>query len=536
MFYSYGGEDNDNPLVIDQTARTNSEITPNMPTWSGNNPQIIKIMGTHHKTGTLLLSLILKDIHKIIHPRSRQLPIVDKIYPDMHKEDKRDSIIDLTNINITNQILLNGTKDRGQQQRSLFTIANNNSRLENDIIMGYFGPLEKQDSQVPFSFRDLRCIYEESENPHKAHYDDIAAVFALGIGKDNEKVLDELTDEEDGISESTNSNTPPNYSSYRLVHVVRDPIDVVVSAYLFHKSGPPFYAENWLFEQNKIEHFGKILQPQDDYKINPSSCTISKMVQTKEDFFLPILYREKERIKEAIEELSPFKDTDLFLSYRTVGEEKQMLTAESVAIDKLIEDAIRIIALGQTKDIEDNNKEETETLLREEMRISWFEILNCLDDEEGIHAEAEFQNYFGAISTMYTATDYYNKVFTKKEEKYPGYILLSSPKQTEVQTQEDQSMVLTVKYEEIMRRFDETFYKIFDFLGSFTEEELQIIIKVCQKHDLSRQSKEELNANVHVTSFKDTNSQIKNQLRELVINYSEKHEDFRSRRRTIGYY
>ena len=105
MFYNYGGEDNDNPIVIDQTTRTNSEIIPNISIWSGKNPESIKIMGTHHKTGTLLLSLILKDIHKIIHPRSRQLPIVDKIYPDMHKEDKRDSIIDLTNINITNRIL-----------------------------------------------------------------------------------------------------------------------------------------------------------------------------------------------------------------------------------------------------------------------------------------------------------------------------------------------------------------------------------------------------------------------------------------------
>ena len=624
ILYNSSEEDNDNKAILDAASKSGSGSYSEINQFAsisssskdlfarpGKNPQTIKIMGTHHKTGTLLLSLVLKDIHKIIHPTPvpQFLPNSkeDKNGRRLMEEDIEDTEdgdlitrMESTILRTINQNILDGqtttttttttaTRAKGQNQnidqkqnerkrRALFSIGNTNGRFDDDIIMGYFGPLEKQNSKIPFSFRDLRSLYEESENPHKTNSIDIADVFELGTGKNDTKILEGLAYTEENmiiggdrsllpIDQDGSINT--EYTSYRLVHAVRDPVDVIVSAYLFHKSGPPFYAENWLFEQNNIDHFGKILQPQDDYKIQPSSCSLSKMVETKEKYFLPVLYREKERLEEAIEELKAYKDTDLFLSYRTVGEEKKILTEESISIDNLIEDAKKIIAMGSRRSLnlaEDQNEEKEENQnppskheeegqstkrrkndnieesisqkveenqLREQMRLSWFEILNCLDDEEGINAEAEFQTYFGAVSTMYAATDYLNKIFTKKEKQKDGSTLLSSPK--EGTKEGDESMILTVKYEHIMENFDESFYNMFDFLGAFTEEELQIIVKASQKHDLSRQNKEELNANVHVTSFKDTNNRIKEQLRELVINYSEKHADFHNRRRTIGY-
>ena len=147
-----------------------------------------------------------------------------------------------------------------------------------------------------------------------------------------------------------------------------------------------------------------------------------------------------------------------------------------------------------------------------------------------------------------------------------------------------------------MTNFDATIYQLFYFLGAFTAKELDQIVKVCQKHDLSRQSAEvsiyisisiylstciftylssyvslyisiyiylwiylsidvsiyppislythldfsipikERGKNSHQTSFKEENVHLKHQLRELVIDYAERHDEFRRRRRVIGYY
>merc|ERR1712070_920832 len=116
--------------------------------------------------------------------------------------------------------------------------------------------------------------------------------------------------------------------------------------------------EGWLYEQHKIHHFGKVLELEEIFTlevreeidteieeeeeqqeeeeaeeragvgVRPSSsssssrCTFAKMIYVKEDFYLPILMEERERLQKAFLKLEDYNDNDHYSSSvdRTVRE------------------------------------------------------------------------------------------------------------------------------------------------------------------------------------------------------------------------
>ena len=65
------------------------------------------------------------------------------------------------------------------------------------------------------------------------------------------------------------------------------------------------------------------------------------------------------------------------------------------------------------------------------------------------------------------------------------------------------SNILEVKFEQLMRRYDDTFYSIFSHLG-FSETDISACLEITAKHDLNRKPVEEIQQMDHVSSTQHT--------------------------------
>jgi hypothetical protein len=244
-------------------------------------------------------------------------------------------------------------------------------------MMGYFGNAES--TEAPFAFYYCDHLYADTWNKTDSNSPDH---------------LPKLVD---------------NHQFFKghilFAHLVRDPLELVISAYLYHHGGPPDWQEVWLYEQHPLSNYASVL--------TNSSC-----------------------------------DTT-----------------------------------GKTE-------------------MSWYDVLQCLNQEEGLLAEAVFQTYFGALPSMVAAV--------KNIHQRPN------------------AKVLQLGLEEFQENFDGAVQSMFDFFN-FPKSEVRKIVDGCAPYDLKRQSKEEKAWNEHVTTGKFD----KTKLREIMSRYQD--PAFLEARKVLGY-
>ena len=252
------------------------------------------IVGTHHKTGTALMALVLREafaVHKGLTGKS------------------------------------------------------------SGVMMGYFGNAET--AGAPFAFYYCDHLYADTWNKTDSSSPDH---------------LPKLVDNHQFFK-----------GHYKFAHLVRDPLELVISAYLYHHGGPPDWQEVWLYEQHPISNYQTVLQN--------SSCDYSTKTE-----------------------------------------------------------------------------------------MSWYDVLQCLNQREGLLAEATFQTYFGALPSMVAAVKHIHKDAAHAK-------------------------VLQLGLEEFQSDFDTTVAKMFNFFG-FPKPEVSSIVKGCEPYDLKRQTAVEKQWNEHVTTGK----------------------------------
>lgn len=316
-----GVDEGGGTIPLSQAIRQTLRLATKRPL-VGTKEKPLLIVGTHHKTGTALMALVLREAFSV------------------HKK-------------------MTGGKPSG-------------------VMMGYFGNPETMDA--PFAFYYCDHLYSDTWNKTDSSSSDH---------------LPKLVDNHQFFK-----------GHYKFVHLVRDPMELVISAYLYHHAGPPDWQEVWLYEQHPLSSYQTIL--------NNSSCDPGTR-----------------------------------------------------------------------------------------LTMSWFDLLRCLNQKEGLMAEALFQTHFGAVPSMVAAVQH-------------------------IQGDQKHAQVLQLGLEEFQSGFDETVRRMFEFLG-FRPRVVESIVRGCAPFDLRRQSSGEKERNEHVTTGKFD----KEKLREMMRKYED--PVFLQARRVLGY-
>jgi len=316
-----GVDEGGGSITLSQAIRHSLRLTAKRPL-VGTKEKPLLIVGTHHKTGTALMALVLREAFSV-------------------------------------HMTLTGGKNSG-------------------VMMGYFGNAETP--EAPYAFYYCDHLYADTWNKTDSSSPDH---------------LPKLVDNHQFFK-----------GHYKFVHLVRDPVELVISAYLYHHGGPPDWQEVWLYEKHLLSNYETVLRN--------SSCDPA----------------------------------------------------------------------GRTE-------------------ISWFDVLRCLNQKEGLLAEAMFQTYFGALPSMVAAVEH-------------------------IHGDHQHARVLQLGLEEFQFDFDRTVARMFGFLG-FGKKEVGRIVEGCAPFDLQRQSQGEKERNEHVTTGKFD----KGRLRDYMLAYDDK--VFKEARRVLGY-
>lgn len=308
-------------VTLSHAIRHSLRLTSKRPLVGTKNRPLL-IVGTHHKTGTALMALVLREAFSV------------------HKS-------------------LTGGKSSG-------------------VMMGFFGNAERPGA--PYAFYYCDQLYADTWNKT-----DSTSTEHLPKLVDNHQFFN---------------------GHYKFVHLVRDPVELVISAYLYHHGGPPDWQEVWLYEKHPLSNYKTVM--------TNSSCDPK----------------------------------------------------------------------GRTE-------------------MSWFDVLRCLNQKEGLLAEALFQTYFGALPSMVAAVKH-------------------------IHGHHEYARVLQLGLEEFQSNFDGTVARMFEFLG-FGKREVGKIVEGCAPFDLQRQSQGEKERNEHVTAGKFD----KGILREIMGAYDD--PVFKEARRVLGY-
>ena len=263
------------------------------------------------------------------------------------------------------------------------------------------------------------------------------------------------------------------------VHMVRDPVDVIISAYLYHKSGPD---EAWLYDHYPHHRFAKWL----------------------------------------------------LLSNTSMDDLRRYLSQSKGSCQR---QQHRRRLVQEMFNISDNSKNKSNNLhLRNHslpIYVNWCDLLNILPPHIGLIAEMNMAcvTYIPGVLTVaqllnivqgirpvkahVNTTDTVREIYLQElAERYEQNPFLFCTKQHRQQctsllnnnykeTPKDQT-VLQVRLEDFAQpHFDDTVRTMIRFFGYTEEETLQRIVNSTRKYDVSRMSSAQKEENSHITSGKE---------------------------------